>query len=143
MHLTYIINKKNKMRNPYYLVWADSIYRIKKYKPNEKNWGIIIFIINTTINALNFWTIVIWLKIFNIYNLPLIYIDLFPGHLLNESLSFFVEFAFPFIIVNYSLVFYKNKYKKIVEMYPNPQKKYAFYYSVISLSIAFISGILQ
>jgi len=58
------LNKKlhHTMKNFYYMIWADSILRFQKYHPERKDWKIAIFILNTWINALNFWIIFLWLK---------------------------------------------------------------------------------
>ncbi len=118
------------MKNIYYIIWVDSILRFKKSLPKDKDWKVKIFLINTWANALNFGIIIIWLKFFNIYDIPLISLSIFPGTLLNDFFSFAIEFALPFGVLNYFLIFHRDRYKKILERYSAPKKKYAYIYSV-------------
>lgn len=130
------------MKNIYYLIWADSILSIKKYHPEKTDWKISIFILNTWINALNLWIVFIWLKFFNILNVQLVSVNLLPGTMLNKFIAFSIVFALPFGILNYFLIFYKHRYKRITEKYPVPPKKIAFIYSSIVALGAFVSAIL-
>jgi hypothetical protein len=130
------------MKNIYYLYWVDSIYRIKTYHPNKKDWKVGLFIINTWINALNLWIIYIWLKFFDIIQIPLISIDLFVGDMLDKFISFTIVFALPFGIINYILVFYNDRYKTIMNKYSKPKKKIAFLYTTIIALFAFITAIV-
>lgn len=130
------------MKNIYYLVWADSILSFKKYHPEKTDWKIAIFVLNTWINALNLWIIFIWLKFFNILNFSLFSVDLFPGTMLNKFIAFSVIFALPFGILNYFLIFYKDRYRRLTEKYSTPPKNCAFIYSTIVALAAFITAIL-
>lgn len=51
--------------------------------------------------ALNWWILFIWLKFFNILNIQLISIDIFPRKLLDDFFAFTIEFALPFGILNF------------------------------------------
>jgi hypothetical protein len=65
---------------------------------------------------------------------------LFPGNLLNDFFSFVIEFAIPFGIINYFLIFYRDRYKKILERYSAPKRKYAFIYSITVTLFALFSA---
>jgi len=54
-------------------------------------------------------------KVFDILKIPLLKIDIFPGNLLDSFVAFSIEFALPFGMLNYFLIFHKDRYKKIVE----------------------------
>ncbi len=135
------------MRNIYYMIWSDFIQKYRKFHPENKNWKTNLLIFNTHINAINFWIIIIWLKYFKIFTLPLIHIEVFPGDLLNSFSAWVIEFALPFGIINYFLIFYKNRYIKIVEKYKNIKTPYFLIYatSVIfgALFSAFLYGALS
>jgi len=130
------------MKDIYYIIWVDSILRFKKSKPKDKDWKVKIFLINTWINALNFWIIIIWLKFFKIYDIPLISLNIFPGTLLNEFFSFAIEFALPFGVLNHFLIFHRDRYKKILEKYPVPKIKYAYMYSLSIILFALFSAFI-
>jgi len=130
------------MKNIYYVIWVDSILRFKKNNPKDKDWKFKILLMNSLLNAFTFWMITIWLKFFKIYNIPLINFTLFPGNLLNNFCSFLIEFALPFGLLNYFLIFNNDRYKKILEKYAVPKGKYALIHSYIVLLSSFISAVI-
>jgi len=129
------------MNNIYYMIWSDAIQSIRKHHPNKKSWKTEIFIFITSMHAFNLWIIFLWLKYFNI-NIPLIDMDIFPGDLLDSFFSFAVEFALPFGLLNYFLIFHKNRYEKIIEKYKILKIRYGSIYSITMILGAFISAIL-
>lgn len=135
------LNNSVLMKNIYYMIWADAIQSIRKHHPHKKDWKIAIFILTTWMHALNWWIIFIWLKYFNI-NIPLISLDFFPGHVLDSFLCFTIEFALPFGLLNYFLVFHHNRYEKIIERYKNQKTRYGLIYSISMALGAFFSAIL-
>lgn len=136
------LNNYFKMKNPYYLIWADSILSIRKFHPEKKDWKITVFILNSWINAINLWIILIWLKYFKIVEFSLIEIDIFPGDIIDGFLAFSIHFFLIFAIINYILIFRNDRYKMIIQKYPSPPNKIAFYYSLIILLVALFSGML-
>lgn len=130
------------MKNIYYLIWSDSILSFKRYHPEKTEWKLAVFLLNTWINALNWWIIFIWLKYFNVINITFLKIDFFPGVMLDKFIAFTVIFALPFGVLNYFLFFYKDRYKKIIARYPSPPNKIAFIYSTLIAFGAFFTAIL-
>lgn len=126
----------------YYWIWIDSISSFNKYNPQKSNWKNSIFLLNTWINAANAWIIFVWLKWMGINNLQLIDLNIFPGDLLDKFFSFCFVFALPFGFLNYFLIFYKDRYKIILKKYSTPPNLYAFSYSMIIVSLAFITVLL-
>ena len=130
------------MKNIYYLIWADAILSIRKHHHQKKDWKIAIFIFTTWMHALNFWIVLLWLKYFNILTIPLINIDILPSKMLNSFLAFTIEFAIPFGILNYFLIFYNNRYEKIIQKYKDIKTRYGSIYSITMALGAFFSAIL-
>lgn len=128
------------MQNIYYIFWADAISRSRKYHPRDKNWKMKVFYINTLVNAMNYWIIFMWLKYFKILDIPLFDIDIFPGRLINNGISFTLNFAAPFAILNYLLVFHNNRYKKILIKYNQSQRNYALIYSMAIIFLTIVSA---
>jgi hypothetical protein len=131
-----------KITNMYFAWWADSIIRIKTFNPKMQNWKMRVFILNTTLNALDYWIIIIWLKYLNILKIPLLTLDIFPGDVIDNVISAIINFATPFIILNYFLVFRKNRYEKIVLEYQDGNLNIAFPYAVISVFLAAITVLM-
>jgi hypothetical protein len=130
------------MYNLYYLIWADSIQSIRKNQPNKKDWKISIFLIITTMHSFNLWIVLLWLKYFKVLILPPFNIDIFPGNMIDGFLSFAIEFASPFVLLNYLLIFRNNRYEKIVEKYKDLKIKYGLYYCLSMIIGAFLSAVL-
>ncbi len=129
------------MKNLYYMIWADAILSFKKHHPNE-DWKIKLYIYITCIHSLNFGLILFWIKHLNFLSIPSLDINIFPGTLIDSFLSFTLQFSFPFLMLNYFLIFYNNRYKKILYQYKDIKRKYALYYSVTIAILAFISAIM-
>ncbi len=125
----------------YYMIWADAILSFRKHHPN-KDWKTKLFIYVTWMHALNFWVIVLWIKYFNFIEIPKFSIDIFPGKLIDGFVTFTIEFALPFGILNYFLIFYNNRYEKITQKYKDIKFRYAPIYSFTIAIVAFVSAIL-
>jgi polyferredoxin len=82
--------------NPFYLVWSDAIRRVRKSNPGMKDWKWKIFLYMTTIQALNLWIVLFWLKYFELINVDTLKLDILPGSILDGFISFAVAFASPF-----------------------------------------------
>lgn len=130
------------MNNIYYLIWSDAILNFRKHHPDRTDWKFALLFYITWIHALNWWIVFIWLKFFNILYIPLIVIDVFSGSLLDKFVAFTIEFALPFGILNYFLVFYRNRYEKIIKKYNNYKIRFAPIYSITIALLAFVSAIL-
>jgi len=129
------------MKNIYYLIWVDIITSARRNFPDRAYWKYSIFVLITMCNALNIYSLYLILKYCNIVSF-LIKIDIFPGRLLNSAAAFFIQFASPFILVNYFFIFYNDRYKKLIEIYPNKKGKLALIYSLCSIWTGFIAMVL-
>ncbi len=133
------------MKNLYYNVWSDAINSFRKHHPEITDWKVKVFNLMTFTNALNFWILFFWLQYFGLVRLPKFTFNL-PIGIINDFLMFILIFALPFVIINFFLIFYKDRYKNILEKYPYTDKKYAIKYSFIILALMaftiFLSSIL-
>ncbi len=132
--------KYYRMKNFYYLIWADAIKSNRKYKPNMTDWKLTLFVLITMSNALNLFAIDVLINLLFIET-PLIKINYFPGTMLDSAAGFLIQFASPFIILNYFLIFYKNRYEKIIERYPIIKGRPALIYSMCSILIGVLSAV--
>ena len=129
------------MVNPYYAIWADAISSMKKHHPNDRDWKIKLLAYMSWMHALNSWIIFIWLKFFGIFRIGLIELHVFPGTLLNDFFAFALQFALPFLILNYFLIFYKNRYNIILRNRKTSNTKFAPIYSFSVTLIAFATAV--
>ena len=130
------------MKNPYYTWWADSIIRIRHFNPNMNDWKMKVFTLNTLLNSINLAVLVIWLNYLNILKIPILETDVFPGDVLDTVFSYIIQFATPFILLNYFLIFHKNRYEKIIPKYKDKKLNIAFPYAIVSASLFAITVIV-
>lgn len=124
-----------KMLKLYYEIWVDFIY--VPSQNNTKYWKfytMLMFVFCQSI-VFMFGIIVFELKIINykFYDLYFIF-----GNKVPEGLHGFILYALPFIIFNYFMIFYKNRYKQLIVRYEYKKGKYLVNYILISGGIAFI-----
>lgn len=129
------------MKNIYYLIWVDSIVGFRKNNPTRDDWKFTVFVTNTTCNALNLFSIYALLKFFGIKTF-IIKIDIIPLPIFNSFLGFVIQYASIFIILNYFLIFRKERYKVLIEKYPNKNGKIGMIYVMCSVLIGYIFMIL-
>lgn len=129
------------MKNIYYLIWVDIITSAKRFHPNRSDWKFALFVLITMCNALNLFVIQLWIKFFGIFSFSM-GINIFPGNILNSAVNFIIHFAPPFILLNYFLIFHKDRYKKIVEKYPQKKGRLALIYTLSSIWLGVFSVIL-
>ena len=127
------------MRNPYYVLWADHLCRGKENKANGPHWALKGYCYLTFINAINFATVLIWLRILDIWIPPEDFGEnsIFSAMYLGRFFEFILWFATPFIIINYIFVMHNKRYIKIMEKYGKSKRFYSLWYSLGSLLFGF------
>lgn len=68
-------------------------------------------------------------------------VNLFPSTRIDAFLSFFISYLLPFILLNYFMIFYKEKYKRLITHYPYYVGKLYLKYFLGSLGV-FLSYII-
>jgi len=126
------------MVNLYYQIWVDGIVNSKDYKRKDPSWKTTLFIIITTCNAINLYTAYIWLKFIGLVSF-LVKIDIFSNTILNNAVGFVVQFASPFMLLNYFLIFRKKRYERLIKKYEHKNGKLAMIYTLVSTVIWFVS----
>jgi hypothetical protein len=104
------------MKDLYYRIWIDLIIGIKKNPQHRNDWKFFSMFFMTILTSLNLMTVIMWLGYFGI-KIYIIKIEALPGTMLDSFASFLIQFALPCFIINYLLIFYKEKYKILIERY--------------------------
>ena len=65
-------------------------------------------------------------------------IDFLQGTKINDFIEYCIQFCTPFAILNYFLIFYKNRYEKLIKRYPNVDRKIPLVYFMGSLTFFII-----
>ena len=126
------------MKNIYYSIWVDAIVNIEKNPKHKKDWKFFSMVYMTLLNALNLGVVLMLLAYIFKFEVIWVRFTILPGTMLNSFVAFIVQFAMPFILLNYVLIFYRNKYKGLIQRYSDKKGKLfaAYLLSSIGLFIA-------
>jgi hypothetical protein len=132
----------------YYILIADTIYKMKSdsWKKDSFLFYTILFI--SFAIGFNFFMLSFILHDFNILKIESIQVSLNTTgfYFIDSFLSYAVVYLFPFLILNYFLIFHKDKYKEIIIKYKHYNGKLFSWYFVISLMafpLFFIVGAIK
>jgi len=129
-----------KSNNIFYQLWVGLIQNyLRTHTKISNGWKFNLLITISSIFGVGFWTLLIWLKYFNVLTINPVSISLFPGTILNNVLSFFFTFVLPFFIINYLFIFRNNRYAILIEKYIEIKKKYLIIFFMTLIWGAFIS----
>ena len=122
----------------YYKIWVDCITRLRSLPKNEDNWQLKGMIMMSTAMTFNFalFMAILQRNILGFYFYKLEFAIL-PERL-SIAFSFILLFIIPIVVINYLLIFRKNRFEKLVEKYPYYNGKLSLYYFLISLFLPII-----
>jgi len=131
------------MLSVYYKIWVDAIKVTQSSKSEGKNWKLFTIIPISILQGINLATILLWIHALNrrfTVLLPLRVINLNP---VNTSISLFLTFFLPFVILNYLLIFYGERYNMLAKIYRPLNGKRYFWYIAITLGMFALPYVLQ
>jgi hypothetical protein len=126
--------------NWYLRIWADAINKAESSKSymTHKDKMVTLLIMFSVAQGFNLLAIFFFLGSLFEFD-PFLSFNVFPGKYLNTALSGIITLFLPFIILNYLLVFYKNRYKKFIqEKHQNTGWKVFIIYFLSSLLLFFL-----
>lgn len=126
--------------NWYLRIWADAINKAENSKSymTHKDKMVTLLIMFSVAQGFNLLAIFFFVGSFFDFD-PFLSFNVFPGKYLNTALSGIITLFLPFIILNYLLVFYKNRYKKFIqEKHQNTGWKVFIIYFLSSLLLFFL-----
>ena len=96
----------------YYKIWVDGIVKLRSRPQNAGLWKFFAMTFTSMAMALNLVFILFILSDLGITTGILkISVNLFLGTRLDAFVSFFISYLLPFLLINYFLIFYKEKYR--------------------------------
>lgn len=124
------------MENIYYKIWVDAIVWEKATNGKRRDWKFFTLFPISLCQGLNLLTICFWFS-------PPIFIDIqiFPIKALNSFFSYSITLLFPFLIINYFLIIYNNRFENLIPKYKYCNGKLYLWYFLLSVS-AFIVPII-
>jgi len=129
--------------NFYYRVWSELFYIIK-IKNGYENWKSIAMTLMTVPMSLNLLIIsIVFQKYILGINIYQIDIDFLPSKI-NAIVNFFSLYIFPNLTINYFLIFYRDRFRKVLtkSKYRDPRKLIFIPYLFFSLIIPLLLVIL-
>jgi uncharacterized membrane protein AbrB (regulator of aidB expression) len=127
------------------MIWADILHQAKAKKPNISNESLIWDNLSllSGITFFNLLTIIGWISYYlngSLYKFELGWV--MPGSLIDRIISYGIQLYLPSIIINYFVIFFRNKHLRIMKKYPSKDGKYAFGYVLVSIGLLAISAII-
>lgn len=113
---------------------------IKKNPEHKNDWRYYSMFLMTTLISLNLLTLVMLLGIFKV-KVFFFATEVLPGTILDSFVSGLIQFVLPSFILNYILVFHREKYKKVLVKYNDRKGRIFLPYLFISVG-AFIILVL-
>ncbi|TSJ43337.1 hypothetical protein FO440_03850 [Mucilaginibacter corticis] len=120
----------------YYKIWADALIQARSKKGRESGWQLMLITAMSVLQGINFLAVLLLLRLLSKGR----YLILFPVHIFNvpgfnTGVSVLITYFLPFVILNYLLIFYNNKYNQIAKTYGDRKGKLYRLYALISLGI--------
>ena len=132
------------MLSGYYKLWVDAITSQKAKKDSEVNWKAYTIIPISILMGLNLLTLLYWLNKLTHHELPILMTaGIFHLRLINIFISVIIMFFVPFLIFNYLMIFYNNRYEELIKIYDDHNGKLYRNYALISLGILALPFILM
>jgi hypothetical protein len=126
------------MGNMYYMIWSDAILTAQSKKKNSQEWKILVYLF-AVFQMLNLAIVIILIKSFFDIRYPITFqIDIFPVRILNSLLPALLFYILPFVLINYFLIVYKDRYKQVIVNYKSYNGKLVLGYIILSIVSFFL-----
>jgi hypothetical protein len=121
----------------YYKIWVDIIYLIKKDPIQASAWKAYSKIAMMLLMSFNIGAIIVVLRVVGV-NIIITGFSIIPLGRLNNLLTSFYVFL-PVFILNHLLIFYRDRYKKLLIKYPDQKGKLGLKYLIFTV-ISFLGS---
>lgn len=129
------------MKKIYYLFVIDIIKSNRKNNVYGEKWKFITLFLISFIHSVNIFTIYTIINILG-GNIFLLKINILKGTVVNSAIAFFIQFFLGIFILDYFLIFHKDRYLKHIDKYKDRNGKFAIKYTNYSLILAFICALV-
>ena len=132
------------MASLYYRIWVDAIASQKEKRAENNSWKLYTLVTVSTLQGINLFTVFYWLRIiFSRHLLLTMPVGIFSARPLNGFISVIITFFIPFLLLNYLLIFNKDRYKKLIEKYGVGDGKLYKTYALLTIGIAIIPAVIK
>jgi hypothetical protein len=131
------------MLSVYYKIWVDAIRVTKAINPEKRHWKPLTIIPISVLQGINMATVLLWIKALDSKFTVVIPVRILNVNPMNTAISLVLTFFLPFVIFNYLLILYDDRYLALMQRYrPRSGRRY-FWYIAITLSVFALPYILQ
>lgn len=115
----------------------------KNNKSHSKLWKAYLLFSVSTIFSIAISTILICMKQVGLIDqVSFIELNVFPIKTLNSAFSYFLEAVLPFLVLNYYLIFYKNRYQELKNKHEIKDKKWVLANVISTIWICFAINVI-
>ncbi len=134
-----------KNKNIYYQSWVTIIKSHLRIHGENNGWRFTMLLSISSVYGIGTFLIIYVIKlIFKLDSLTTPDINIFPLPVLNGAFSFFIVFVYPYYLLNYFLIFYHDRYKKLIKIYePLKERTYIIVHIGIFVGVGIISFTLN
>jgi len=127
------------MQNWYYKIWTDAIVSQRNKRAEHTSWKLYTIVPMSVLQGINLFTFFYWMRVIFSKNLLLMMpVGIFHAHPLNGFISVVLTFVIPFLLLNYLLIFYGERYEKLIARYGSNGGRLYRKYTLYSLGLAII-----
>ncbi|WP_214073500.1 hypothetical protein [Mucilaginibacter sp. dw_454] len=124
--------------NIYYRIWASAIAEHREGKSPDGGWKLMPLVAMSVLMGINLLALFLLLHALNHSLLILFPVHIFDTTGYNTGIAVLITYFVPFVILNYLLIFYNNRYEEIVKRYDSKGSKLYRNYALISLGVIVI-----
>ena len=127
------------MLSIYYKIWVDAIVFEQTKNGQRRNWKTFTLIPISMFQGINLLTVFFAASALTKKKIP-IFLDItfFNFKPINSFLSFSITLFWPFVILNYFLIIYNNRYEGLIEKYKYHNGKLYLRYFLFTIGIFII-----
>lgn len=132
------------MLSTYYKIWVDAIVLEKGKKGEQGNWKAFTLIPMSLLQGINLLTLIFVIRMFTHGSVPVVLsFDIFRERVFNTFFAGALTFFIPFVILNYLLVFYNQRYEYLMKTYTGSKGKLYRNYFFITVGVIVVPLVLK
>jgi hypothetical protein len=132
------------MLSLYYRIWVDAITYQKKKQKKEDGWELLTIISISILQGLNLLAILFVFRWLTHRQMPIMLpMRIFHMSAFNGFCSVVLIFFLPFILLNYLLIFYNQRYQKLLSIYPNKNGKLYRNYLIVTVGVIVVPMVFK
>ena len=132
------------MLNTYYRIWVDAITAERSKKGEQGSWKAFTIIPMSILQGMNLLALIFLIRIITHGAVPVVLsLNIFRERALNTFLAGALTFFAPFVIFNYLLIFYNQRYNDLLRIYPDSNGKLYRKYFFITIGLIVVPMLLK